>query len=464
MKRREFLKAASASAACATLAGGAPTNRPGGRPSGRPNIIFFLTDDQRWDTLGCMGKRSVKTPNIDRLAAGGVLFDNAYVTTSICCTSRASILTGQYARRHGIHQFRDSLSDQAFAATYPPLLRKAGYRTGFIGKYGVGAEPKDAFDVWHGRRGQPKYEHTDENGKYKHLTAILGEQSIDFLRGCRPGQPFCLSVSFKAPHCQDSDPRQFLYDPAYKDLYKDVTIPTPATAAPKYWRSFPEFFRAGNEARRRWRIRFATPDKYQEMVKGYYRLITGVDVAVGRFVEALERRGLAGNTVIIFSSDNGFYLGEHGLAGKWYGHEESIRVPLLIHDPRLPAARRGHRRHEKALNIDVAPTILSLAGVPVPERMQGRSLVPLVQGRRAAWRQEFFYEHLFRHPAIHRSEGLVGQRYKYLRYIDAAPVYEELYDLKEDPHEGTNLAGRAENAKLLKRMRARCDELLAAAK
>ena len=206
--------------------------------------------------------------------------------------------------------------------------------------------PADKFDVWHGIGGQPKYEHTDEQGNYKHLTQIMGEQSIEFLRGCSDDQPFCLSVSFKAPHVQDGDPRQFIYDPVYKDLYKDAVIPVPKTADPRYFESFPEFFRNDNEARRRWEIRFSTPEKYQESVKGYYRLITGVDVVTGRIRDELERLGLADNTVVMLLGDNGFYLGEHGIAGKWYGHEESIRVPLVIYDPRLPEDRRGQELEE----------------------------------------------------------------------------------------------------------------------
>ncbi len=432
-----------------------------GRKERRPNIIFLLTDDQRWDTMGCMGNKIIRTPNMDSLAANGCLFTNCFVTTSICAASRASIFAGQYARRTGIHNFVTNFSPEALARTYPMLLKASGYRTGFAGKYGVGRSeemPRDKYDFWAGIGGQPRYEHKDSAGNYKHLTTILTEQSIKFLDSCTAGQPFCLSVSFKAPHVQDSDPRQFIYDPTYKDLYADVTIPTPLTAEPKYFNALPEFLRK-SEARRRWQMRFSTPEKYQQSVKGYYRLITGIDVAIGKMRAKLARLGLAENTIIILMGDNGFYLGEHGLAGKWFPHEESIRVPLIIYDPRAPEEHRGLKRSEFALNIDIAPTILDFADVPVPKRMQGSSLVTLTRGQAQApkWRTDFFYEHLFEHPAIGKSEALRTKRYKYARYIDYG--YEELYDLQNDPHETTNLADKPEHAELLTKLRNRCNRL-----
>ena len=241
MNRRSFLCKTTAGLGACTLA--SSLYHSCSKANKRPNIIFLLTDDQRWDAMGAMGNKIIKTPNMDRLAREGTLFTNAFVTTAICCTSRASIFTGQWARRHGIHDFSTDFSSEQRAITYYQQLRQAGYRTGFIGKYGVGKNlPSMDFDYWNGIPGQPKYEHTDENGQYKHLTQIMGEQSIEFLQDCSKDQPFCLSVSFKAPHVQDSDPRQFLYDPAYKDLYKDVEIPLPKTADPKFWQTFPDFF------------------------------------------------------------------------------------------------------------------------------------------------------------------------------------------------------------------------------
>jgi arylsulfatase A-like enzyme len=460
INRRQFLYNLGEGALIAILGG---SLNHCSRKGKRPNFIFLLTDDQRWDTLGVMGNSIVKTPNMDQLARQGIMFSNAYVTTAICCTSRASIFLGQYARRHGINDFSTDFSPQQLELTYDMQLKKAGYQVGFIGKYGVGTNlPAERYDYWKGIGGQPIYEHLDENGQYKHLTQILGEQSIEFLNNCSPDKPFCLSVSFKAPHVQDNDPRQFIYDPIYKDLYQNVTIPVPVTADDRYfYEKFPAFFTDNNEARRRWHIRFSTPQKYQESVKGYYRLITGVDKVIGDIRKELEKLGQDQHTIILLSGDNGFYLGEHGLAGKWYGHEESIRVPLIVYDPFLPEQSKGKIRSEKVLNIDIAPTILDLAGLPVAQSIQGTSLKPLLEGKSVIWRNEFFYEHLFHraapNPVIPKSEGVVSERFKYLRYFEQDPVFEELYDLKNDPHEINNLVTDANYFDVLSQFRKKCD-------
>ena len=363
--------------------------------------MFLLADDQRYDTLGCMGNRIIQTPQIDGLAREGVLFQNAFVTTAICAVSRASIFSGQYERTHGISTFGKTLSPGQFADPYPVQLREHGYRTGFIGKWGVGNTlPAERFDYFRGFPGQGRY-NVQLNGKPAHLTNVMGDQAIEFINGGRAGQPFCLSVSFKAPHAQDEDMRQYLFDPALANLYKDVEIPLPKTADEAYYKELPAFLR-DSEGHRRWGWRFATPTAYQEAVKGYYRLITGIDRVVGRIRSELAARGLADNTVIVYMSDNGYFLGERGLADKWYMYEESIRVPLIIYDPRLPADRRGQRRSEMALNIDVAPTLLDLAGVGVPHAMQGRSLVPLMTKPGGNWRREWYYSHLFPRPRFRR--------------------------------------------------------------
>lgn len=467
--RRAFVKSSALGlgAFCLSRSGrGAAT----GASSRRPNIIFLLTDDQRWDTMGCAGNRIIQTPHMDALAGGGVRFTNAFVTTSICCSSRASFFAGQYARRHGINDFVTHFSETAWQDTYPAQLKEAGYRLGFIGKYGVGRQrdfPVATFDYWRGIAGQPAYEQKDKDGNYKHLTQIMGEQSVEFLRGCSRETPFCLSVSFKAPHVQDGDPRQFIYDPAYKDLYKNDRVPLPKTASQEHFATLPVFLRDdATTARVRWQIRFPSEEKYQESVRGYYRLITGVDVVIGGIRAELDRLGLADNTVIMLMGDNGFFLAEHGFAGKWYGFEEAIRVPLLVYDPRLPSSCRGQVRREIALNVDVAPTILSLAGVPVPGSMQGADLTPLTRGQKRPWRSDFFYEHLFVNRSrqtganlIPQSEGVVSLRYKYLRYPEQDPAYEQLFDLVADPREERNLATDVRCKSLLETMRARWGQL-----
>lgn len=454
----------AAGLACGFLTGCRP-GAAGDARTNRPNLVVLVTDDHRWDALGASGNPIIQTPALDALAGDGVRFRNAYVTSPICMISRASIFSGHYGRRHGIHDFRTDFSPEAFARTYPALLRSAGYWSGFIGKYGVGTSmPEDEFDVWHGFPGQGKYETQDPQGRPIHLTRLMGDQAVDFVENAPADRPFVLSVSFKAPHVQDGDPRQFIPDPAYASLYADVSIPLPKTAGSEHLERLPPFLRSDStEARLRWKLRFATPEMHQSSVKNYYQLLTQVDDVVGEIREALRRRALEDNTVIVFLGDNGFFLGEHGLAGKWYGYEESIRVPLIVYDPRLPEARRGQVRDEMALNVDIAPTLLAAAGLPIPPEMQGRDLMPLLRGERVAWREDFLFEHLFPHARIPRSDGVVAGRYKYLRYIDQAPVYEQLFDLERDPDETINLAGRPDHAEVLRRMRERYTQLVAEA-
>jgi arylsulfatase A-like enzyme len=429
----------------------------------RPNIIFILTDDQRWDALGAMGNSIIKTPNLDKLASKGALFQNAYVTTSVCAVSRASILTGQYESRHRINNFTTDLSREQVTKTYPILLKENGYKIGFINKYGVGQknQPKELYDYWTATsKLQPDYEMKDSKGNSIHNTDSVDHDIQKFMDMFGNKELFCLSIGFKAPHEQDGTPPRFIVQERYKNLYKDVKIPEPVTADPEYWNNFPNFFRTDeNIARERWKPLFSTPELYQETVKNYYRLVTGVDEVVGHLVDRLQKLGIADNTVIIFMGDNGFYLGEHGLEGKWYGHEESIRVPLIVYDPRMASALKGCKPEQIALNVDIAPTILCLANVPVPSDMQGQNLMDIIQ-KKVPERKDFFYEHTYqKSPKIPQVEGVVTKRFKYMKFIEHN--YEELYDIKNDPHETTNLAKDTKYGEQLKELRARYKELKA---
>jgi arylsulfatase A-like enzyme len=430
----------------------------------RPNIVFLLTDDQRADALGCYGNTIIQTPHIDSLAARGARFTNAFVTTSICMTSRASIMLGQYAARHGVNDFSTPLTAEQLGDSYFGRLKAAGYRLGFAGKWGVGQPPNEFFDFGRGYPGQGWYYDPDDPDR-PHMTEHLGNQAIEFLETCDGERPFCLSVSFKAPHVQDQDRQQpFRYETRLESLYADVAIGDVPLMSPRHFEALPGFLRA-SENRARWEVRFATPELYQRSVKGYYRLITGVDQQVGRILAKLAEIGAAENTIVIYSSDNGFFLGERGWAGKWYAHDVSIRVPLIVYNPHLPRERQGATRDEMALNIDIGPTILDLAGVEAPGVMQGRSLAPLLRGEAAGdWRDEFFYEHHFEHPRIPRSEGVRTRRWKYIRYLDSEPMYEELYDLQDDPDEEHNLARDDARQEELDNMRSRLQVLRAAAK
>jgi arylsulfatase A-like enzyme len=296
-------------------------------------------------------------------------------------------------------------------------------------------------------------------GEMSHLTDMLGKKAETFLEANGKDRPFCLSLSFKAPHVQDGDPRPFQPHPRFKDYYKTEEIPVPVTANPAAFRKLPLFVQ-NSENRVRWKNRFATYDMYRNSVKEYYRLITGVDFAIGKIVQTLKRTGLYANTVIVYTSDNGFFLGEHGLAGKWLMYEASIRVPMLIHFPRFPEAIRGTRRQEITTHLDIAPTLLELAGiVPLPE-MQGKSLVPILNRTPVNWRQAFFYEHLYDHPLIPPCEGVRTGRWKYIRYTKDRTVhsptrYEQLFDIRKDPHETTDLASDSDYRSVLADMRER---------
>ena len=427
-------------------------------PAARPNLLFILTDDQRWDAMDCMGNTIIQTPNIDKLAARGVLFRNHFVTTSICCVSRASIFSGQYLRRHGIHDFATPFSAKAWSQSYPALLRGAGYRTGFIGKFGVGKDVSPMateFDYWKGLPGQGGlfFEKNDTQHAH-HITARMGDQALEFLNGTTPAKPFCLSVSFTAPHARDGQPREFPPDSRDEKLYDEATIPVPKLATDAAFKALPVFAQ-DLEGRRRWEKRFATPEMYQKNVKDYYRLITGIDREVGRILTALDELKLAENTIVIFTSDNGFFYGERGMADKWLMYEESIRVPLIIFDPRTPAAERGQRRDALTLNIDFAPTLLNFAGIAAPPEMQGRNLRPILKDANAPWRTEFFYEHDTFPKMIPPSEGVRTERWAYLRWTGGPAVVEELYDIQNDPLQERNLAGDAAQAKTLEELRGR---------
>ncbi|MEM6257585.1 MAG: sulfatase [Planctomycetota bacterium] len=433
-----------------------------------PNIVYLMTDDQRADAVGFMGNTLIQTPNLDTLAGNGVVFDNAFVPTAICMANRASVLTGQYAARHDLWSFGEDLTAHQLNNSYIGQLDQAGYYTGFVGKWGVGNPQADAvnniIDFNKGFSGQGSYFTTRDDGSPVHLTQLIGEQASSFI-GQAAGQtsPFALSVSFKSPHAQDGlGAGEFLqYNPALGGLYADDTIPDAVLSDQAFFNAQPEFIR-NSLNRSRWQDRYVTGERYQESVKGYYRLMTGVDNAVGEIMRALRdpdgdgdtSDSVADNTIVIFTSDHGLYLGDRGLAGKWLAHEQSMKVPLVIHDPRHTDGH-GTRRDELALSIDMAATILEYAGVEAPEAMQGSSLVLLVEGRDTVWREEFFYEHRFDHSSIPESEAVRTERWKYIKYIDHD--YEELYDLDADPIEAVNLAEEPAYAAVLGEMRFKLD-------
>ena len=423
----------------------------------KPNIIFILTDDQRWDAIGFAGNPIIKTPNMDKMAGSGLYFQNAFVTTPICAASRASLLTGLYERTHDYTFTQPPLDNQYMYESYPYLLKKTGYKTGFIGKFGVkvndGIEDSlfNSFVV-------TNYPYLKEvDGKQMHLADINGNHAIDFIKANKDN-PFCLSLSFWSPHADDGAKEQYFW-PSYCDsLYADVEIPLPGTADPAFFEALPGFLKTTMN-RERWYWRYDSPEKFQKMVKGYYKMISGVDSVIGRIQTTLKEQGLADNTVIILMGDNGYFLGERGYAGKWLMHEQSLRVPMIVYDPTQPESERSKTFNEMVLNIDITPTILELAGVAIPKRYQGKSLTAFYKETPENWRTSVFCEHLWEtNPLIPKTECFRDETWKFIRY-EAHPDFVELYNLKEDVNEVNNLAFNPKYAEFVNNYAYKCDSI-----
>ena len=434
--------------------------------AGKPlNIVVLFADDWRYDTLSCAGHPVVKTPNIDRLASEGMRFTNNYVTTSICGVSRATLFTGQWMSRHGNPAFQEFRTP--WDQTYPGLLRKNGYFTGLVGKWHNGKFPQDNFDF--GRAYGGTHWMKNPGGGEIHVTARNEKDAIEFLQTKPADKPFVLNVSFFATHAEDSNPKQYLPQPESMSLYADVQIPVPKTASDESFRKLPPFLaNEKNEGRNRWHWRFDTPEKYQEYMKNYYRLATEVDTTCGRIVEKLKAMGQYENTLVIFTTDNGYFHAEHGLADKWYPYEESIRVPLIVRDPRMPSRLRGTTNEKMTLNVDLAPTIVSAAGAKIPDGMQGQDLAALYlegnETKSANWRKDYFYEHatIKNIDFIPSSQALVQHDWKYIYWPDYK--VEQLFDLKSDKLEENDLIKSPSHQAKLAELRTRFATLKDAAK
>lgn len=453
MKRRQFIGQSAGMITAFSLTQGM-ANRVSAENPDKPNIIFILTDDQRWDTLGCAGNAVIETPVMDSLAREGVRFANAFQSSPACAPSRACLLTGLYERTHGFTFGVPKLDGAYDGDTYPMVLRRNGYRTGYVGKTHVNFEDgvvEQMFDSFEPLGRTPYKRMVD--GKERHLSDIMGDRAIDFIRESDSSKPFCLSLNFHAPHAEDDDPRQYIWPAAEDGLFEDDTIPYPSNTY-LFNTMTGDLKTCFN--RMRWWQRFCTPEKFQSMVKGHYRMITGVDRVVGRVRAQLESQGVADNTVIILMGDNGYFLGERGFGGKFMMYEQSLRVPLIVYDPRAPQSDRGKVIEEMALGIDIAPTIIDLAGIDIPAGKHGRSLLPLINGDHTEWRTGFHCEYLSTEfPSIIQSEGYRTEQWKYIRYINRADS-DEFYDLANDPLEEHNLAHEAAYAGRLSEMKALC--------
>lgn len=432
-----------------------------------PNIIFVFTDDQPLRGMGHIDP-FFHTPNMDRLADEGVSFVNAFVESSICAVSRASTLMGQYNSRHGIQSFDRALTPEQMEQSFPGILREAGYRTAFMGKFGVGhprAEPlelclpEDSFDLWYGFPHAPSYSQK-VGGETRYMTSVIEEKTIQFIEETPRDQPFMAYLCLPEPHGQGGAGGPWNYrDPAFEMPEPSALPERPETMQVEAFRKLPESIRKSKN------VHISTrPDEsyiqYMNTVRDY---IGRSDLAIGRIREALEKEGRADNTVIIFASDNGSMWGAKGMAGKWNMYEESIRIPMIVFDPRLPASLGGEKREQMALNIDLTVSVLDFAGLPIPDRMQGKSLVPLLTHPNRHLRDDFYYLHdVYSRSGgapLPRLEGVRTENHKYIRYIGSDPLEEELFDLRSDPLEEVNLIDNPDYASLLRKLRNRTDEL-----
>ncbi len=467
----------------------------------RPNIIFLMADDQCSYSLGCYGNPDVKTPNIDQLAADGIIFDNHYVTTAICMASRATVMTGMYEHKTGCNFNHGPMHDETWQLSYPVLLRQAGYRTAFAGKFGFeiaeatkqeedatpgqGRDrasarkkmttryPDDDFDVWGGSPGQTSFQTAKNRSmaryadEYPHSTLSYGAFGRDFIlesaRENRDGPddakskkktPFCLSISFKAPH------RPVQPDPRFDKIYAGKTFTKPANFGRQLGRHLSPQSRLGRQY-----DRFVTWDyasDYDGVMAKYHQLCYAIDVAVGMIRTAVEEAGVADNTVIIYTSDNGYLCGSHGYGSKVLPYEESTRVPLILFDPRhrqedslpkqadrsgqsdsdgtAPAVAKPTRRTGALTgSIDFAPTILTLAGIAPPETMDGKSLLPIYADPETSIHPWIMLTNVWG-PAATHSLAVVTRDWKYVYwfYQDAAAGMlptEELFNTQHDPME-----------------------------
>jgi len=428
--RRAFLST-SLGAAIAGRAPAAPRSR-------RPNIIVNVMDDQRWDCLSCYEGKSVlnfiRTPNMDRLAAEGVRFRNAFVTFSLCSPSRATMLTGKDVRTHGVNRLANDIA--AGHEIFPTLLKQAGYETGYTGKWHIGKAsdvPLPAFDHWAGVRDQGQYVDPvmNINGSTTkvpgYATEIFMDQAVEFITKKRD-KPFFLWLGQKAPHSPCTPPKHL------ETLYDDIDVAKP----PTYFES--------HDDKPTWFVEQHDHDffhtllhpnaAYQKYTKDFCRTIVSVDEQLGRMMKTLDEKGLTENTIIIHIADNGHFLGEHQLYSKMLMYEESIRVPLIVRYPGF--AKTGYKCDDMVLNLDMGPTVLDLAGVPVPKDMEGRSFRELVAGRTPRnWRRSYRYEYYCSSWGLPDFDGVrTSDGWKYCRF----PDWEQMYNVNEDPTELRNLA------------------------
>ena len=467
MKRRDFLRNTGCFASAALLGG----SRIIAEETKKPNIVWIFSDDHACQAIGAYGGRLEKenlTPNLDSLAKDGMIFDRAYVANSICAPSRATLLTGKHSHMNGKYDNRDKFNHNQ--QQFQKILQTSGYQTVMIGKIHLSGKMQ-GFDYWEVLPGQGRYENPGfitEDGKTSydgHSTDIITDRALKWLNEkLDKSKPFMLMVHYKAPH------RTWIPAPRIQEAFKNRQFPEPdnlfddysgrGTAAHKQDMNIEKTMRMKEDlkSRRTDRAEYLEKHnptgkdlikwKYQTYMQDYLGCVAGVDENIGRILKHLKDSGLDSNTIVMYSSDQGFYLGEHGWFDKRFMYEESFRMPLLARWPGV--IKPGSRTDALVQNIDFAETFLDLAGAPIPDDMQGESIVPILKGKTPdSWRKTLYY-HYYEYPGVHsvrRHEGVSDKRYKLIRfYGPGVPDGEEweLYDLKEDPSEMKSVYGESD--------------------
>ena len=469
MNRREFIKFTGIAAASAALAGCESLTTQSRSSGKRPNIIFIMSDDHASHAMSCYGSRINKTPNLDRIAEEGMRFENCFCTNSICAPSRAVILTGKYSHMNGL--IDNGVSFDGTQQTYPKFLQKAGYETAIIGKWHLKSSPT-GFDYWSILPGQGRYYNPEliEMGKREvfkgYVTDIIVDKTINWLENKRDKRkPFCLISQHKAPHAN------WQPGPDHKDMYKDIDIPEPETFDDDYKTRSVAATDNDMTIEHHLDLQYSGKDKrmtppkelkgkeikkwkYQQYIKDYLRCIASVDDNVGRLLDYLDKSGLTENTIVVYTSDQGFYLGDHGWYDKRFMYEESLRMPLLVRYPK--EIRAGSVNDAMVLNLDFAQTFLDYAGVSDPKDMQGRSIRAILKGETPGdWRRSMYY-HYYEYPGFHmvkRHYGLRTERYKLMHFYYDIDAW-ELYDLEKDPNELNNVYETGAYAGIVKTLKA----------
>jgi arylsulfatase A-like enzyme len=489
--RRDFLKkvgfVAGSAGALSALSSCTSIGRTATKAAKRPNIIFIMTDDHASHAIGCYGSKINKTPNLDRIGKEGMRFENCFCTNSICAPSRAVILTGKHSHLNGVKDNR--LKFDGSQQTFPKLLQKAGYQTAMIGKWHLKTDPT-GFDYWNILPGQGLYYNPvmiemGQRKKYTgYVTDIITDHCLNWLERRDKEKPFCLMYQHKAPH------RRWEPGPKHLTMYDDVSIPEPDTLFDDYsgrgraakeqdmsisktmTQSDLKFTAPNNltaEQKRLWDAAYVPKNeafkkanlrgkdlirwKYQRYMKDYLRCIASVDDNAGRVLDYLDDSGLAKDTVVVYTADQGFYLGDHGWFDKRFMYEESLRMPLLIRYPR--EIKAGAVNRDLVQNLDFGPTFLDFAGMARPADMQGESMRPLLQGTRPGrWRKSIYY-HYYEYPAVHsvkRHYGVRTDRYKLIHFYHDIDEW-ELYDLRRDPEELKNVYNAPTYAGVVKELK-----------